>query len=127
MDSQRLEVWIHLRHKTLERIIAYIVDLTLVMQHMFCLMQEEDSVASRRIIKLAFKAYNESDLKSIAHNMISEHVSSINAIRPGAKDTTIEKIIEIIGLFRMDPAELSDMQSRIGNVSNRGRADEPWY
>jgi hypothetical protein len=105
--------------------MAYIIDLTLVMQHIFCLVQGEHSTTSRRLIKLAYKAYYESDLKSKAHIMIEEHVNSTNTILPGARDTTIEKIIEIIGLFAMDPTDLSNLQSRLGEFEVSG-TDEPW-
>lgn len=113
------------RQDTLMRIMAYIIDLTLVMQHVFCLAQGKHSVTSRRLIKLAYNAYDKSDLKSKAHNMIEEHVNKTNTILPGARDTTMEKIVEIIELFRMDPAELSALQSRMGEFEVLG-TDEPW-
>jgi hypothetical protein len=102
--------------------MAYIIDLTLVMQHIFCLVQGEHSTTSRRLIKLAYNAYYKSSLKSKAHTMIEEHVNRTSTI---LRDTTIEKIIEIIGLFTMDPTELSNLQSRLGEFEVLG-TDEPW-
>ncbi|KIM19792.1 hypothetical protein M408DRAFT_30924 [Serendipita vermifera MAFF 305830] len=111
--------------KTLERIMAYIVDLTLVMQHIFVLVQGEDLATSCRVIKLACAAYNDSGLKSKAHTMIAEHVRSINTIKPGARDTTIDKIVEIIGLFQIDSADLSKPQVHSKDFQVSGQ-NERW-
>ncbi|KIM30956.1 hypothetical protein M408DRAFT_327870 [Serendipita vermifera MAFF 305830] len=112
-------------HKTLGRIMAYIVDLTLVMQHIFVLVQGEDLPTTRRVIKLAYTAYNDSGLKSKAHTMITEHAKNINTIKPGARDMTIDKIVEIIGLFRIDSATLSNSQVHSDNFQVSGQ-EEPW-
>jgi hypothetical protein len=86
--------------------MAYIVDLTLMMEHIFCITQAKNSITSRRLIKLAYRAYNDSGLQSRAHFMIAEHVKDLNLVRPGAQDTTIAKIVEIIRLSPINLAEL---------------------
>jgi hypothetical protein len=65
-------------------IMAYIIHLTLVMQHISCLAQGKHSVTSCRLIKLTYTVYNDPNFKSRAHGMIEEHVNKTNTIFPGA-------------------------------------------
>lgn len=111
--------------KTLMLFMAYTVDFTLVMQHIFILVRGEDLATSRRMIKLAYMAYNNSDLKSKAHIMIKDHAKNTNPIARGARDTTIDKIVEIISLFRIDSADLYGQQVQSGGF-RVSEQDEPW-
>ncbi|KIM20816.1 hypothetical protein M408DRAFT_306341 [Serendipita vermifera MAFF 305830] len=111
--------------KTLMLFMAYTVDFTLVMWHIFVLVGSEDLVISRRMIKLAYTAYNNSDLKTKAHLMINYHAKDTNPITRGARDTTVDKIDEIINLFRMDLADLSHLQVHSGEFQVPEQ-NEPW-
>lgn len=110
---------------TLERLMGYIIDFTLVMQHLFCVMQGGHQTVSRRLIKLAYNCYYQSGLKSQAHTMIKDHVKNTKLFLPGARDSTFDKITEIIGLFRIDSAELTELQTTIA-VPGAPGGDEPW-
>jgi hypothetical protein len=113
------------RRKTLERLMAYIVDLTLMMQHMFCLLQGKSSIISRRLINLAYRAYNKSSLQSRAHIMIAEHVERLNLVGRGAQDTTMDKIVEIIDLSPITSADVRELKARLASFELSG-PDEPW-
>jgi hypothetical protein len=105
--------------------MAYIVDLTLMMKHIFCFTQGKSPVTSRRLIKLAYRTYNKSGLQSRAHVMIADHVKDLNLVSPGAQDTTIDKIVEIINLSPITSAELSGLKASLESFDLSER-DEPW-
>jgi hypothetical protein len=105
--------------------MAYIVDLTFMMQHIFCLTQGRSSVISRRLIKLAYTTYNKSDRQSEAHDRIAEHVKDLNLISRGAQDTTMDKIVEIIDLSPITSAELPGLKASLQSFDLSG-PDEPW-
>jgi hypothetical protein len=105
--------------------MAYIVDLTLMMEHIFCLTQGKSSIVSRRIIKIAYKLYNKSDLQSRAHTMIADHVKDLNLVGRGAQDTTVEKIVEIIRLSPITSAEVPGLKASLESVDLSG-PNEPW-
>jgi hypothetical protein len=105
--------------------MAYIVDLTLMMKHIFCLTQGKSSITSRRLINLAYRTYNKSGLQSRAHIMIAEHVKDLNLVGRGAQDTTFDKIVEIINLSPITSAELARLQATLESFDLSG-PDEPW-
>jgi len=107
--------------RTLERFMAYIVNLTLMMEHIFFLTQETNSTVSRRLIKLAYRTY-QSSLQSTVHVKITQYVNDLTLIRPGAKDTTIDKIVELIG---PSPKNFTGLKERLGSLDLSGQ-DEPW-
>jgi len=104
--------------------MAYIVDLTLVMQNLFWLTGGQH-VASRRLIKLSFKAYYESETKARAHGMIAKLVKEKNLFAPGARDAIVEKIVETINRHRIDPMEMIRLKDRLGPY-DPSAPDEPW-
>ncbi|KIK01801.1 hypothetical protein K443DRAFT_6597 [Laccaria amethystina LaAM-08-1] len=59
-----------------QRLMAYIVDFTIIMQVIFGLVINARLRLSRRLIKLAFAAYNNSIERRQVHNEIKEHVKS---------------------------------------------------
>jgi len=101
--------------------MAYIVDLTLMMERIFFLSQETNSPVSRRLIKLAYRTYK-SSLQSTVHVKITQYVNDLTLIRPGAKDTTIDKIVELIG---PSPKDFTGLKERLGSLDLSGQ-DEPW-
>jgi hypothetical protein len=112
------------RHSTLQHLMAYIVDLTLVMQNVFWLADGRGKI-SRRLIKVALKAYLDSEVKGDAHFMISEHVKKVNVASPGARDTTLEKITEILEKHRIQSEDMFKQKSQIGGF-DISAPDEPW-
>jgi hypothetical protein len=104
--------------------MTYIVDLTLVMQNVFWLADGRGKI-SRRLIKVALSAYLESEVKGDAHFMISEHVKKVNVARPGARDTTLEKITEILEKHRIQSEDMFKQKSQIRGF-DISALDEPW-
>jgi hypothetical protein len=57
--------------------------------------------------------------------MIAEYAKDLNLIRRGAQDTTIDKIVEIIGLSPITSAELPGLKASLQSFDLSG-PDEPW-
>lgn len=104
--------------------MAYIIDLTLVMQNIFWISEGKHHI-SRRLIKLAFKAYLESETKGAVHRMVAHHVKEAKTFAPGTRDTTLDKIVEIIDLYRIESAEMWTLKGKIPPFDALG-SDEPW-
>lgn len=108
--------------------MAYIIDLTLVMQIIFCLVEGKHPT-SRRLIKAAVGAYLESNFKDDVRNQIADHVKQTKIskiVSSGGQDTTLEKIIEIIKSYRpLDPDAMAALTGGIPWPSASGK-DDPW-
>ncbi|TDL22677.1 hypothetical protein BD410DRAFT_748466 [Rickenella mellea] len=110
---------------TLRRLMAYIVDLTLVMQNLFWLVSDSELHVSRRFIKLAFKAYSESKAKPHVHYDIDRHVKEANIFVLVDRDSALDKIIELIDHHRIESAEMFELRYRVGTIEGAD-VDEPW-
>jgi len=62
------------RRDVLQRLMAYIVNLILVLQLLFLVVTSNNLPISRRLIKVTFAAYHNSVAKSQVHTKIREHV-----------------------------------------------------
>ncbi|KAG8749004.1 hypothetical protein FRC14_001769 [Serendipita sp. 396] len=111
----------------LERLMAYIIDLTLVMQNIFWLADAADGThpTSRRLIKLAFRAYSESDTNGKVHVLIQEHVKQAKSFIPGGQDATLEAIEDIIRQCTFTPDEMIKWRQELPPFGP-GKKDEPW-
>ena len=105
--------------------MAYIVGLTLVMQNIFWLAVIEHRPITRRLIKLGFKAYEESSEKARVHSDISEYVGQAGIFDRANRDSVVDKIVELIGRNRIESAEMRSLQGGIGEIDLSGD-DEPW-
>ena len=106
--------------------MAYIVDLTLVMQNIFWLVAIYHVPVSRRIVKLGFKAYKESIVMSNIHEEIKKHVEGQRVFDRLRRDNTLDKIIELLNRNRINTTEMFDLKKDIGNVDFLGEDDESW-
>lgn len=104
--------------------MAYIVDLTLIMQNIFWLAEGKHPT-SRRMIKLAFNAYYDSPAKADVHEAIVEHVKKSNSYAPGARDLTLDKLVKIIVNYNIDSTEMWKLREDIPSFDAPG-PDEPW-
>lgn len=109
------------RRNNLEHIMAYIIDLTLVMQILFWIADGQHAI-SRRLIKLAFKAYSDSPVKGKVHNMVAAHAKYITLLSPGGPDATLEEIENIIHQCTINPEEMRRKMPPF----DPGSQDEPW-
>ncbi|KIJ27167.1 hypothetical protein M422DRAFT_78873, partial [Sphaerobolus stellatus SS14] len=105
-----LAVWLHEVYRqsdaTLRRLMAYIVDLTLIMQNVFYLAVIGDRPITRRLIKFAFRSYKESDIKEAVHSEINAYVLQAGILERAGRDRVLEKIKELIDQNRMEAAEM---------------------
>lgn len=105
----------------LQRFIAYIVDLTLVLQILHLVSDGQE--LSRRVIKLAVAAYYKSPIGGDVHNRIQEYGRTLTLLERADRDT-LRKIIELMELYRIDAKEISDVRAQIPTVDSI--PDEPW-
>lgn len=77
----------------LQRLMAYIVDLTLIMEIIFGVVTIANLVLSRRLIKLAYKAYKDSNTKVQVHREINNHVKDAHRVD---REAAVKKIVELI-------------------------------
>ena len=104
-----------------QRFMAYIVDFTIIMQIIFGLMVNARLRLSRRLIKLAFKTYSDSEGMSKVHKEIKEHVKK--AARFG-RDAALEKTIQLIKDYQLKPESMEELQSAMKTFKNN--EDEDW-
>ncbi|KAG1721989.1 uncharacterized protein EDB91DRAFT_1088288 [Suillus paluster] len=104
---------------TLRRMMAYIVDLTCIMQIAFLLAPT--GPISRRVIKIAIKAYDEAG-KSSVHSAIHSHVP---LTRSGGDDA-LEEIVKLIQRHSIKAEEVQDLRTKIGPHMVGLQLDEEW-
>ena|ERR1700722_18702833 len=107
--------------------MAYIVDLTLILQNLFWLTtQDENQVpVTHGLIKLAFKGYNNSPTKAKVHNEISKHVNDASIFQKADRDITLLKVKELINGSRIEREEMLRLNDRIGSIGGSA-VDEAW-
>lgn len=105
----------------LQRFIAYIVDLTLVLQTL-CLVSDNQEL-SRRVIKLAVASYYASPASGDVHNRIQGYGGKLTLLERADRDT-LDKIIELMELYCMDAKDISAVRAGIPTVDSV--PDEPW-
>ena len=78
----------------LQRLMTYIVALTIIMQNVFAITTSTNNIVSRRVVKVALKAFLESSQKDIIYS-IKEHLH-----HPGhfGRDSLLRKMTELIEL-----------------------------
>jgi hypothetical protein len=113
-------------HDTLRRLMAYIIDLTLVMQNVFWLAAIYHVPVSRRLVKLAFGGYQQSLVRSDVHEEIRKHVEGQTVIDRLHRDSALRKIVELLDGNRIDTQEMFGLQGNIGPVDFSGKDDESW-
>ena len=104
--------------------MAYIIDLTLIMQNLFWLAVIVQRPISVRLIKLALRSYRESPEKARVHSDISEYVGQAGVLDRAKRDTVLDKIVELIKRNRIESAEMHSLNGHIGEIDFSG--DEPW-
>jgi hypothetical protein len=106
--------------------MAYIVDLTLVMQNIFWFVAIYRVPVSRRIVKLGFTAYKESIVKSDIHEEIRKHVEGQSVRDRLRRDSALDKIIELLNGNRINTAEMFELKKDMGIINFSGEDDERW-
>lgn len=101
----------------LQRFIAYI----LVLQTL-CLVSDNQEL-SRRVIKLAVASYYASPTSGDVHNRIQGYGRKLTLLECADRDT-LDKIVELMELYRMDAKDISAVRAGILTVDSV--PDEPW-
>ena len=105
----------------LQRLIAYIVDFTIVMQVIFDLVLHARLHLSRRLIKLTLNEYSISEEKCKVHKEIKDHVKLAGRLD---RDAALAKIIQLIKEYQMKPESRKELQSAAERFEND--EDEGW-
>ncbi|KAI6046612.1 hypothetical protein EDC04DRAFT_2887878 [Pisolithus marmoratus] len=104
-----------------QRFMAYIVDLIHVLEILFTLTaNDSQKKLTRRAIKIAFRAYYDSDMMRNAHAQIKDFDYKM----PG-RDAVLEKIVSLVRMSRIDDVELSRAIGRI--TASELEQDEEWH
>ena len=111
----------NLRALILQRLMAYIVDFTIIMQVIFGLVVRSCLHVSRRLIKLVFKAYSLSEEKSKVHKEIKKHVKVAGRFD---RDAALAKITQLLREYQMNPESMDKLQSTVKMFENND--DEDW-
>ena len=104
----------------MQRLMFYIVALTLIMQIIFAIATTTtDNVVSRRLIKVALKTFCDSSQKHTIHSAIKEG--------PGfhfGRDAVLQKITELIESNRISPEDIDEIKTMMKDFDIK--KDEPW-
>ncbi|KAI6113476.1 hypothetical protein EDD16DRAFT_1137905 [Pisolithus croceorrhizus] len=104
-----------------QRFMAYIVDLIHVLEILFTLTANHGGEElKRRAIKLAFKAYHDSEMRRNAHAQIK----GLDYEIPGS-DAVLDMIVSLV---RMSPTDDVDLTTAIKNIPKEElELDEEWH
>jgi hypothetical protein len=106
--------------------MAYIIDLTLIMQNLFWLMAIYRVPVSRRLVKLASLAYKDSEVRAQVHFEVEKYVRGTNIFNRIHRDGAIGQIIKLLNRYRTDTAEMFKLKDTFGRFNISGGEDEPW-
>jgi len=113
-------------HNTLRRLMTYIVDLTLIMQNAFWLVAIYQVPVSRRLVKLAYVAYKESEVTPRIHEEIRKYVDGQTVNDRLHRDGALTKIVELLNGNRINTEEMFELKGDIGNINFSGQDDKSW-
>ncbi|KAK7472044.1 hypothetical protein VKT23_000155 [Stygiomarasmius scandens] len=136
--------WVSMVYKdapdVLRVLMAYIADLTIVMQSIYWIVQARTASLSassdatstsrgtldRRMVGSAFEAYKESGDSTRVHGEIRAFVKSTTAFKKNQRDIVLEKVIELIRNNRFEPPESYKQRgAELGPILNQ--EDDHWY
>ncbi|KAG1847420.1 hypothetical protein F4604DRAFT_1959880 [Suillus subluteus] len=117
--------WVHdvyqLSGVMFQRFIAYIIDLTLVLQTLYLMSDSQE--LSRRTIKLTVASCYALPSSGEVHNRIQGYDRKLTLLELANRDT-LDKIMELMELYRIDAKEISAIRAQIPIVDSV--PDEPW-
>ncbi|EDR00515.1 uncharacterized protein LACBIDRAFT_334152, partial [Laccaria bicolor S238N-H82] len=105
-----------------QRLMAYIVDFTIIMQIIFGLVVNAQLHLTRRLIKLAFATYNCSLERRAVHNEIRDHVKLAGR---ADRDAALAEMLRLIKNYQMNPEDMDKLQFTMGEGFDNDE-DEPW-
>ncbi|KAG1777945.1 hypothetical protein EV702DRAFT_1278288 [Suillus placidus] len=107
----------------LQRFMKYIIDLTLVLQTLYIVLQTPDLVSenrekqgkkelSRRAIKLAVRSYHESPMSGEVHNRIQEYDRDLT-FRERADRDSLDQLVQLLQSYNISAEEMPDLRGKI--------------
>ncbi|OAX33211.1 hypothetical protein K503DRAFT_775849 [Rhizopogon vinicolor AM-OR11-026] len=105
----------------LRHFIAYIVDLTLILQTLYLVSDSQE--LSRRTIKLAVASYLKSATSADVHGRIQECNRHL-PLSERADQDTLNQIVELMKLFSMEAKDISGLKAQIPAFGSG--EDEQW-
>lgn len=93
------------------QLMAYIVDLTCVMQIIFLLASTRNGVVNVEVIRIAMQAYEQVHRKNV-HADINDFSVSL-AMAPGKRDDVLDKIKELIKSHSIRDEELPTLRQQL--------------
>ncbi|KAG2052520.1 hypothetical protein BDR06DRAFT_957503 [Suillus hirtellus] len=122
-------VWVRdvykMSHVVLQRFMAYIMHLTLVLQTLFIVSEGRE--LTRRAIKLAVKCYVASSISEEVLTRIQDYVGGLAVLELADKDT-LDKIEEMLQFYKIDGAQVTELAAQMSNLQTNIYLlpDEPW-
>lgn len=105
--------------------MAYIVDLTLIMQTIFWLVTVHKAPITRRLVKVACKVYDKSAARADVHNRIEKYVKDAS-MSDRMRDGALGEIVDIIRSHRIDTEAMFKSKDEFGGLDLSGNDDESW-
>lgn len=107
----------------LQRLVTYIVALTIIMQNVFVLTTNGNSVVSTRLIKIALKIFLESSQQNVIY-LINEEFQRLDS--HFSRDAILQKMTELLELQsnRVSPEEMAEAKAQLENIDLG--SDELW-
>jgi hypothetical protein len=106
--------------------MAYIIDLTLIIQNLFRLTAIYHASISPWLIKVAAEGYKKSVTMAVFHDEIKGFVKGANITDHAHRDEVIGQIIGLIDHYRINSAEMFELKDKFSTVDIGAKADEPW-
>ncbi|KIJ61911.1 hypothetical protein HYDPIDRAFT_30976 [Hydnomerulius pinastri MD-312] len=115
-------------HVVLQRFMAYIIDLTLVLQNLFLLvsMSGRQEPASIFLIKVAIAAYENSPTRRRSRAEIQKYDRDAGLITRLDGDFALEAIAKLVGEYSVTAAEVAKHRNGIPHIDAQSRMDERW-
>jgi len=110
-----------LSHTVLSQTIAYIVDLTAVMQILFLLIPHGHITIPA--IKLAITAYSMAGINDVHSPIRDYYYDPYNALTLGGRDHALDMIVGLIKVTSIKADELTALRARIGDLMKLQRED----
>jgi len=128
-----LAKWVYdvyqLSNLVLQRFISYIVDLTMVLQTLYLLLNNQDRL-SRRVIKLTLESYRTSPMSGKVHSQVQENIQELS-IMDHSDGVILDKMKALMKSYSINAGEIPDLLAEISklrakNPDVRSVPDEAW-
>ncbi|OAX40246.1 hypothetical protein K503DRAFT_768752 [Rhizopogon vinicolor AM-OR11-026] len=128
-----LAKWVYdvyqLSNLVLQRFISYIVDLTMVLQTLHLLLNNQDRL-SRRVIKLTLESYRTSPMSGKVHSQVQENIQGLSMM-DHSDGVILDKMKALMKSYSINAGEIPDLLAEISklrakNPDVRSVPDEAW-